>query len=158
MGKRGSFTDEEWQAVQYLPLNMGMGGACTDGTVEDVERETIVTLVMDPSWSSDPFTHEVLESLGARGPGAWEASFMSSPLCGPAGAAIAVRAVDARLTPAEALSFKKTMFMLAGLVASASGSRGPVPSDSISDAEFRGLASLLDILGLTQADLDADLA
>ena len=58
MGKlKGRFTDEEWQAVQYLPLNMGRGSAAADGTVDDVEFETIVTLVADPSWCSDPFAH-----------------------------------------------------------------------------------------------------
>lgn len=143
---RDRFTASEWEALECLPLNIFMAVAGIDQDIDQKEQAALAKELSEAMLYKDPLAKEVLFAIASDIENKLKA-FLTSSYAGPAGFDAAATALDGKLTPAEAKSFKETMVLFGKAIAEASGS-GVFKRDPISDDEKAALGFIIQKLRL----------
>lgn len=146
MGDRQLFTDDEWETLLFLPLNLFDAMAGAEGEPDAKARQAFARLVDNPTLFKEPFACEVMTALHADFAGI-TATFFESPKHGPEALQAAAAIVDARLPEQDARNFKESMLAVAENVALSSGG-GLFNRNKISGVERDLLTAMGQILGV----------
>ena len=143
---RERFTPTEWATLEFLPLWVFTGVAGIDGNIDHDETKALARELVQAALYADPLARQVLTSVSTDLQEKLDA-FAADPRSGPTGMQEATAVLDARLSRAEAKSFKTAMLHLGKIVAEASDG-GVEGTERVSDNEKVVLGSLITILGL----------
>jgi hypothetical protein len=150
---RSSFTDEEWRLLQFAPFWVMTQVAHADGDLDAKEFMALAREMDDASRYKNRLARGVLESCAGEFEAIWNA-YKEDPRKVDEGLRDVVQLLDRTLSPADAKGFKIALLGIGHWVADASGGFFGL-GDRVSREESQALAFIMELLGITPADVQA---
>lgn len=145
---RKSFTEQEWELLQFAPLWTFVAVADADTRIDKLEWGALAQDIAKGIHHEDKLVSEVFQSIVDDFAGVQE-RFEADQMTYFEGLEAVRKLVDKKLPVLQAQAFKKALFVLGRRVAAASDEGGTGdPVENISQGEMLLLASVVSTLGL----------
>ncbi len=148
MSDRASFTDQQWQTLQFAPLWTLTAVAGADGDVDVKELTAFVKELQEANAYKEPLVREILISLQADFQGVME-DFKADDRSILDGLQEAGRVLDENVGAQQARNFKLAMLLIGKNVAEASGGGLFGMGERVSNQEKKAIVLVAAALGVS---------